>query len=385
MYDTMPNQKSIFDSLKLFPTANNCSVEPFLIETHMEYLNKRVGGLSYGDNLVKDEMYTNRSKIFVWFENKAMHSAPAYLHEFYSTYSKCTQSDQSLQNCNLISNENEAENVSKTYKIYNHPISLSDERISYDSIVQKIADIGISLTILCAYSFIPAGFVVYIVREKISQEKRLQYVCGVRPFLYWFSSFVWDFIYYMIIIGITIAVISSFGATAYTSNAKNFGALVLLLILFAWASLPMSYVLSRFFRDIGSAYMMVFCFTLFSGIASCVAVFLLSFISDSDPSVKMTYAFLEKFCLIFPSYSLGSGLIEITKNQLFADAYAVFGVNNIYKNPFGFDMLGPKYLSLIVMGILFFIMVAIMEAKITFFPSLKSRINVCTLFVIFFN
>ena len=260
----------------------------------MEYLNSRVGGLSYGDNLVQDEMYKSKSKIFVWFENKAMHSAPAYLHEFYSTYSKCTQNDLSLQSCNLISNNNviAQKDINKPYRIYNHPISLSDERISYDSIVQKIADIGISLTILCAYSFIPAGFVVYIVREKISQEKRLQYVCGVRPFLYWFSSFIWDFVYYMIIIGITIAVISLFGATAYTSNAKNFGALVLLLILFAWASLPMSYVLSRFFKDVGSAYMMVFCFTLFSGIASCVAVFLLSFISDSNPSVKMTYAFV---------------------------------------------------------------------------------------------
>ena len=59
-------------------------------------------------------------------------------------------------------------------------------------------------------------------------------------------------------------------------------------------------------------------------------MFLLSFISDSNPSVKMTYAFLEKFCLIFPSYSLGSGLIEITKNQLFADAYAVFGVKDVF-------------------------------------------------------
>jgi hypothetical protein len=329
-------------------------------------------------------MYKNQSKVLVWFDNKAMHAAPSFLHEFYATYSKCTQSNS---NCNLVSydktsSSNENKKKTSLYKIYNHPISLSDERISYDSIVQKIADIGISLTILCAYSFIPAGFVVYIVREQITQEKRLQYVCGIKPFLYWFSSFIWDFVYYLIIIGITIGVISAFGETAYTANAKNFGSLSLLLILFAWSSLPMSYVLSRFFKDVGSAYMMVFCFTLFSGIASCVAVFLLSFISDHSATIKMTYKFLETFCLIFPSYSLGSGLIEITKNQLFADAYAVFGVNDVYKDPFSLEMLGQKYLSLTITGVIFFIMIAFMESKIKLFPCCKPRIKVS--FFIFF-
>lgn len=369
----MVTQSNIFDSLNMFPTAPNCSIEPFLIETYLDNINTRIGGLSYADNLVKDEMYDNLSKIIVWFDNQALHAAPSFLHEFYSSYTKCAQSGT----CNLVSNDNSPNAAPiKPYRIYNHPISLSDERISYDSIVQKIADIGISLTILCAYAFIPAGFVVYIVREKITQEKRLQYVCGIKPFLYWFSSFIWDFIYYLVIIAITIGVISSFGATAYTANPKNFGSLILLLILFAWSSLPMSYMLSRFFNDVGSAYMMVFCFTLFSGIASCVAVFLLSFISESSSKIKMTYQFLEKFCLIFPSYSLGSGLIEITKNQLFADAYAVFGVNDVYKNPFGLDMLGQKYIGLIITGFLFFIIVAIMESRINFFPCCKPNISV---------
>ena len=107
-----------------------------------------------------------------------------------------------------------------------------------------------------------------------------------------------------------------------------------------------------------------------------MAVFLLGFIQDSSPAIKMTYKVLEKLCHIFPSYSLGSGLIEITKNQLFADAYAVFGVNDVYKNPFSLDMLGQKYLSLIVTGIIFFLVVAIMESRFTIFPCCKPRIPV---------
>jgi hypothetical protein len=337
-------------------------------------------------------MYTNESKVIVWFENQAFHSMTSFLHDFYSSYSSCLLTSSGgpdgQQNCALIARSaSPAPGTEHTqrpplYRIYNHPLPLNDIRISYDTIIQRVADIGISLTILCAFSFIPAGFVVYVVRERITQEKRLQYVCGVRPFLYWFSSFVWDFTYYLIIISLTILVIGAFNSTAYTANSRNFCSLIVLLILFGWSSLPMSYMLSRFFKDTDSAYMIVFCFTLFSGIASCIAVFLLSFLADSNPSIVVTYRFIEKISLLFPSFGLGSGLIELTKNQILSDAYSIFGKNDLYKDPFSFNMLGQKYLSLAVTGVVFFVIIALMELKINLWPFCKPNLEVA-LFLVF--
>lgn len=222
--------------------------------------------------------------MLVWFENQAFHSMTSFLHEFYTTYLNCMLNRQSpnATSCSLVASfpasfrppvMSPAAAIAMLtppplYRIYNHPIALNNIRISYDAIIQKVADIGISLTILCAYSFIPAGFVVYVVRERISQERRLQYVCGVRPFLYWFAAFVWDFAYYVVIILLTLAVIAAFNSTAYTANSTNFGALVVLLTLFGWSSLPMTYAFSIFFSDSDTAYMIVFCFTLFSGFQS---------------------------------------------------------------------------------------------------------------------
>lgn len=349
----------------------NCSVEAYLIDTYTSNIDSRYGGITYADDIIKSDMYTDQSKVIVWFENRAYHSMPSFLHQFYSTYTKCAENSDG-DSCKVIGDN---ERTKPMYKIYNHPIALSDERVSMDTLIQKVSDIGISLTILCAFSFVPAGFVIYIVRERITQEKRLQYVCGVKPFLYWFASFFWDILYFGVIILITLGVIAMFGVTAYTASIRNFSALGLLLLLFGWSSLPMSYVLSRFFKDTGSAYMIVFCITLFSGIATCVSVFLLSFIADSKPDLKTFYKFLEMFSMIFPSYSLGSGLIEITKNQILTDTYAIFGINNVYKDPFDMDMLGKKYISLFVTGCVFFIIVALMECKFTFFsccePSLE--------------
>jgi hypothetical protein len=316
-------------------------------------------------------MYLDQSKAIIWFENQAYHAMTGFLHEFYSKLTQCIHFATTTGACNLVDNPN----ARPLYRIYNHPISLNDQRISYDSILQKVADIGVSLTILCAYSFIPAGFVVFLVRERITQEKRLQYVCGVNPFLYWFSSFVWDFINYLVIMSITLAVIGCFGVTAYTASSKNLSAFILLLTLFGFASLPMTYMMSRFFSDTSSAYMIVFCFTLFSGMATCVTVFLLGFVAEANPAVYTTYITLEKLSLMFPSFSLGSGLIEITKNQILADTYAIFGITNVYKDPFSFGMLGEKYLSLLLSGIFFFVIIILMELRLNIFGCCDPDIN----------
>jgi hypothetical protein len=327
------------------------------------------------------------SRIIIWFENQAYHAGPAYLHEFYSLYSQCLQSNAtSTGTCNLIA-DRRGKQSSPLYRVYNHPIPMGDERISFDSILQKVADIGISMTILCAYAFIPAGFIVFTVRERITQEKRLQYVCGVKPFLYWLSSFVWDFSYFMIIILLTIGVIGVFGNTAYTANMRNFSSMIVLLVLFGWASLPMAYILSRFFSDVGSAYMIVFCFTLFTGVLSCVTVFLLSFVTGAGVNIALAELWLKHLFLVLPSYNLGIGLIDLSKNQILAETYAMFGIDNVYIDPFSFDMLGIKYLSLAVSGFGFFIILMILESRIDFMPCFnQSSENVnCFNFDVFYK
>ncbi len=371
-YKENKTEKKISETLELIAAGPNCTIEPYLIDTYDQSFKTRFGGISYADNIITNNLYENQSSAIIWFQNQAFHSMTAFLHEFYSKFTQCIYNSYDGKQCNIINSANQK----PLYKIYNHPISLNDQRISYDSILQKVADIGVSLTILCAYSFIPAGFVVFIVKERITQEKRLQYVCGVKPVLYWLSSFIWDFLNYLVIMGITLAVISAFGVTAYTANARNLGSLIVLLICFGFSCLPMTYMLSRFLNDAGSAYMIVFCFTLFSGIATCVAVFLLSFVSESNPSVAPTYRTLEKISLVFPSFSLGSGLIELTKNQILTDTFQLFGITNIYKDPYSFDMLGQKYLALILTGLFFFGVIVIMELQINFFACCEPDMDV---------
>jgi hypothetical protein len=78
--------------------------------------------------------------VIVWFENQAYHSMPSFLHEFYRQHVQCARTWNGT-GCNMVTTDSDSASRDPLYRIYNHPISLSDERISMDSIIQKVCEI----------------------------------------------------------------------------------------------------------------------------------------------------------------------------------------------------------------------------------------------------
>jgi ATP-binding cassette subfamily A (ABC1) protein 2 len=52
----------------------------------------------------------------------------------------------------------------------------------------------IAIFVIVAMSFVPAGFVVFLVTERSTSSKHLQFVCGLDPFIYWLSNYLWDMV-----------------------------------------------------------------------------------------------------------------------------------------------------------------------------------------------
>lgn len=52
----------------------------------------------------------------------------------------------------------------------------------------------IAIFVIIAMSFVPASFVVFLVSERSSKAKHLQFVSGVDPVIYWLSNYVWDLV-----------------------------------------------------------------------------------------------------------------------------------------------------------------------------------------------
>lgn len=51
-----------------------------------------------------------------------------------------------------------------------------------------------SICVIFAMSFVPASFVVFLIQERVSKAKHLQFISGVKPVIYWLANFVWDMV-----------------------------------------------------------------------------------------------------------------------------------------------------------------------------------------------
>lgn len=52
----------------------------------------------------------------------------------------------------------------------------------------------VSICVIFAMSFVPASFVVFLIQERVTKAKHLQFICGVKPVTYWLANFVWDMV-----------------------------------------------------------------------------------------------------------------------------------------------------------------------------------------------
>lgn len=55
-------------------------------------------------------------------------------------------------------------------------------------------DAVVAICVIFAMSFIPASFVLYLIQERVTKAKHLQFVSGVSPAIYWLTNFMWDIV-----------------------------------------------------------------------------------------------------------------------------------------------------------------------------------------------
>lgn len=55
-------------------------------------------------------------------------------------------------------------------------------------------DAAVAICVIFSMSFVPASFVLYLIRERTTQAKHLQFVSGVSPLVYWLANYLWDMV-----------------------------------------------------------------------------------------------------------------------------------------------------------------------------------------------
>uniref|UniRef100_A0A8C8RML7 ABC transporter domain-containing protein n=1 Tax=Pelusios castaneus TaxID=367368 RepID=A0A8C8RML7_9SAUR len=245
----------------------------------------------------------------------------------------------------------------------NHPLNLTKEQLSEAALMATSVDVLVSICVMFALSFVPASFVLFLIEERVSKAKHLQFVSGMKPGVYWLGNFAWDMCNYLVPAGLVVLIFVCFQQKSYVSSA-NLPSLVLLLFLYGWSITPLMYPASFLFSIPSTAYVVLTCVNLFIGINGSVATFVLELFSDS---VSLGAVFL-----IFPHFCLGRGLIDMVKNQAIADAFERFGESPEHKrfvSPLCWDLAGKNMFAMALQGIVFFLFTLLVQYR--FFIKLR--------------
>ncbi|KAM4578194.1 ATP-binding cassette sub-family A member 2 isoform 1-T1 [Fundulus diaphanus] len=276
----------------------------------------------------------------VLYNNKGYHSMPTYLNV--------------LNNAILRANLPASKGNPAAYGITltNHPMNRTSASLSLDYLLQG-TDVVIAIFIIVAMSFVPASFVVFLVAEKSTKAKHLQFVSGCDPIIYWLANYIWDMLNYLVPATCCVIILFVFDLPAYTSPT-NFPAVLSLFLLYGWSITPIMYPASFWFEVPSTAYVFLIVINLFIGITATVATFLLQ-LFEHDKDLKRVNSYLKSCFLIFPNYNLGHGLMEMAYNEYINEYYAKIGQFDKMKSPFEWDIVTRGLVAMTIEGFVGFL------------------------------
>ena len=193
--------------------------------------------------------------------------------------------------------------------VANYPFTLSEAQQVLISSIQRIVS---AIFILIPFTFVPANYVCFIVKEKECKAKHLQWVAGGNMLAFWLSSLLWDLLTFLATETLCIAVFFAFKRDEFIGNAETFAATFSLFFLYGLASIPFSYVLSFAFKSSSAAQNITMMGNFFAGFLLVMAAQILSAIE----STRSINRWLCVFYRIVPAYALGEGIITLTGRSL---------------------------------------------------------------------
>lgn len=228
----------------------------------------------------------NEKNITGWFNNEPYHSLPLTLNL--------------IHNSILYTSNSTKHNISIT----NRPMPFSLETkmkqlADGNSIGFQIAfNIGFSMT------FVSSFYILFCVRERVTKAKHLQFVSGVNVFMFWLSSYLFDFIHFAILSIFLVVTLAAFQEDGF-STAIELGRVFSVLIMFGLAMLPLIYLASFCFEIPSSGYTKMTFISIFTGVAGFLVVQILK-----TPQLELTHVadILDWIFMLIPHYSVSTSI-----------------------------------------------------------------------------
>ena len=225
-----------------------------------------------------------------------------------------------------------------------HPFSRSiEDDLTIDAVNAFLTSIILSQG-LC---FVAAAIIALLVDERVNGILNQQLISGLNIISYHIGNYIWDLISFLV--PTTVCIIAVYASD--TKSLANFGTF-LVCIMYGFAVLPFTYLLSFVFKSTGTAQGLTLLIYFTSSVIFMIASWVLDFIPDSR--INNINESLKFFYRIFPPY-------------LMADSFKGMSVRNIEliynptKDIYDWEIISRNLTLMGIEGILYFLLVIIIE------------------------
>ena len=115
----------------------------------------------------------------------------------------------------------------------------------------SIASLGMNLVI--GTSFLGASFLIFLVKERVTDAKHLQFVSGANSLIYWLANFLWDFANFMLPLFVVMLMFYGFKDETISSTSMH-GHYLFIFLVYTWAMLPFMYLFSFLYSNASSGF-----------------------------------------------------------------------------------------------------------------------------------
>ena len=197
--------------------------------------------------------------------------------------------------------------------VHNYPLPVTDLMNEIDTMGDAIVT---SLIFGLAFSFIPTGIILLVVKEEISGVKHQHIISGCSLTWYWISNFVWDYIKFLFFAAGLVGLLFAFNVELYTEPDEHIYAVLVVLLMYGAAIILMTYCTTRLFSSTTSAQVITLMVNFVLGALLPVLLFVLWTI-DETRDFSRNWRWVAR---VFPNFCMSNSLIYLGLGDLIAFA-----------------------------------------------------------------
>ncbi|XP_029692140.1 ATP-binding cassette sub-family A member 3 [Takifugu rubripes] len=252
----------------------------------------------------------------------------------------------------------------------NYPMPRNPNETAMSKLTEGKTGFAIAINLMYGMASLSSTFALLLVTESSIKSKHVQKVSGVYLSNFWLSALVWDLFNFLLPCLFMLVVFQAFAVEAFV-NDNHLVDVLLMLMLYGWAVIPLMYLLSFLFSSAATAFTRLTIFNMISGTATFLAVTIMTI-----PELKLQDLahLLDKVFLIFPNYCLGMSFSQFYQNYEFlsfcstnlANKIICIKLNITYQTNY-FSMsepgVGRFLVAFTVQGAVFLLLLSVIELQ----------------------